>query len=105
MRRLYVWTTSSQAAPSPARHRLTSSAPSLVAKLLAAPTGYDLPIALVVPKTELPGQARQERFTFGSDLKFPWPIAISAKTRIFKSTFPLSVAIDDKFRPILCTDT
>src|ERR1051325_5664466 len=38
MRREKVETISSHAAPSPARHRLTNSAPSLVAKTFAAPT-------------------------------------------------------------------
>src|ERR1051325_6856256 len=38
MRREYVCTISSQAAPSPARHLRTSSAPSLTAKALTAPT-------------------------------------------------------------------
>src|SRR4029450_12502273 len=38
MRREYVCTISSHAAPSPARHLRTNSAPSLIAKALTAPT-------------------------------------------------------------------
>src|SRR6185503_18239605 len=49
MRREYVCTISSHAAPSPARHLRTSSAPSLTANALTAPTvSLQVPVSRIV---------------------------------------------------------